>query len=42
MPRLGILLMIGGILTVVLLGLAGLLSFVDFTEAFVKFHQMAF
>jgi integral membrane protein (TIGR01906 family) len=42
LPRLGTLLLAGGILTVVLLGLAGLLSLVDFTEAFVKFHQMAF
>ena len=42
LPRLGTLLTIGGILTVVLLGLAGLASFVDFTEAFVKFHEMAF
>ncbi len=42
LPRLGMLLTIGGILTVVLLGLAGLASLVDFTEAFVKFHEMAF
>jgi integral membrane protein (TIGR01906 family) len=42
LPRLGTLLTIGGILTVVLLGLAGLASLVDFTEAFVTFHEMAF
>jgi integral membrane protein (TIGR01906 family) len=42
LPRLGLLLTIGGILTVVLLGLAGLASLVDFTEAFVTFHEMAF
>jgi integral membrane protein (TIGR01906 family) len=42
LPRLGTLLTIGGVVTVVLLGLLGLLSLVDFTEAFVKFHQMAF
>ena len=38
----GTLLTVGGILTVVLLGLAGLLSLVDFSQAFVKFHEMAF
>jgi integral membrane protein (TIGR01906 family) len=42
MPRLGLLLTLGGIVTVVLLGLAGLLSLVDFTEAFVKFHEIFF
>ena len=42
MPRLGTLLAVGGLLTVVLLGLAGLLSLVDFSQAFVKFHEMAF
>jgi integral membrane protein (TIGR01906 family) len=42
LPRLGTLLTIGGIVTVALLGLAGLASLVDFTEAFVKFHEMAF
>lgn len=42
LPRLGTLLTIGGIVTVVLLGLAGLASLVDFTEAFVTFHEMAF
>jgi len=42
LPRLGTLLTYGGILTVVVLGLAGLVSLVDFSEAFVKFHQMAF
>ncbi len=42
MPKLGTLLTIGGIVTVVLLGLAGLLSFVDFTQAFIAFHEMAF
>jgi integral membrane protein (TIGR01906 family) len=42
LPRLGTLLTIGGVLTVVLLGLAGLLSLVDFSEAFVRFHEMAF
>jgi integral membrane protein (TIGR01906 family) len=42
MPRLGLLLTLGGTVTVVLLGLCGLLSFVDFTEAFVKFHEIFF
>jgi integral membrane protein (TIGR01906 family) len=42
LPRVGTLLLIGGVVTVALLGLAGLLSLVDFTEAFVTFHQMAF
>jgi integral membrane protein (TIGR01906 family) len=42
LPKLGTLLTIGGVVTVVVLGLLGLLSLVDFTEAFVKFHQMAF
>jgi integral membrane protein (TIGR01906 family) len=42
MPRLGLLLTIGGIVTVVVLALCGLLSFVDFTEAFVKFHEIFF
>lgn len=42
LPRLGMMLTVGGILTVVLLGLAGLASLVDFTEAFVKFHEIAF
>jgi integral membrane protein (TIGR01906 family) len=42
LPRLGTILTIGGIVTVALLGLAGLLSLVDFSEAFVRFHQMAF
>jgi integral membrane protein (TIGR01906 family) len=42
LPRLGTLLTIGAIVTVVLLGLAGLASLVDFTEAFVTFHEMAF
>jgi integral membrane protein (TIGR01906 family) len=42
LPRLGTLLTIGGIVTVLLLGLAGLASLVDFSEAFVKFHEMAF
>ena len=42
MPRLGTLLTIGGIVTVVVLGLAGLLSFMDFSEAFVKFHEIFF
>ena len=42
LPRFGTLLTIGGVLTVGLLALAGLLSLVDFTEAFVKFHQLAF
>lgn len=42
MPRLGLLLTIGGIVTVLVLVLCGLLSFVDFTEAFVKFHEIFF
>ena len=42
LPRLGTLLMIGGIVTIVLLGLAGLLSLVDFSQAFVTFHELAF
>jgi len=42
LPRLGILLAAGGILTIALLVLAGLLSLVDFSEAFVKFHELAF
>ena len=42
LPRLGMLLTAGGILTVVLLGLAGLLSLVDFSQAFVRFHELAF
>lgn len=42
LPRLGLLLTTGGILTVVLLGLAGLLSLIDFSSAFVTFHELAF
>lgn len=42
LPRLGTLLTFGGILTVVLLAVAGLLSLVDFSQAFVTFHEMAF
>lgn len=42
LPRLGMLLCLGGILTVVLLVLAGLLSLVDFSQAFVRFHELAF
>ena len=42
LPRLGTLLTVGGILTIVLLGLAGLLSLVDFSQAFVRFHELAF
>lgn len=42
LPRLGMLLTAGGILTVVILGLAGLLSLVDFSGAFVAFHELAF
>jgi integral membrane protein (TIGR01906 family) len=42
LPRLGTLLTAGGILTVVILGLLGLLSLVDFSEAFIKFHELAF
>jgi integral membrane protein (TIGR01906 family) len=42
LPRLGTLLTAGGIVTVVLLGLAGLLSLVDFSQAFLTFHEMAF
>ena len=41
-PRLGTLLAIGGGLTVALLALTGLASLVDFTEAFTKFHELAF
>lgn len=40
--RLGWLLAAGGIATVGLLGLAGLLSLVDFSQAFVAFHELAF
>ena len=42
LPRLGWLLAAGGILTVALLVLAGLLSLVDFTQAFIAFHRLAF
>jgi integral membrane protein (TIGR01906 family) len=42
LPRLGTLLVAGGIATVAILGFAGLLSLVDFTEAWTKFHQIAF
>ncbi|MFN8636863.1 MAG: TIGR01906 family membrane protein [Chloroflexota bacterium] len=42
LARVGTLLVIGGIVTIALLATAGLLSLVDFSEAFVKFHQMAF
>jgi integral membrane protein (TIGR01906 family) len=42
LPRLGTLLVAGGMLTIVLLALAGLLSLVDFGEAFVRFHELAF
>lgn len=42
LSRLGTLLTIGGVVTVVLLGLAGLLSLVDFSQAFVTFHELAF
>ena len=42
LSRLGMLLAMGGILTVALLGLAGLLSLVDFSQAFVRFHELAF
>jgi len=42
LPRLGMVLAAGGILTVVVLGLAGLLSLVDFSSAFVMFHELAF
>jgi integral membrane protein (TIGR01906 family) len=42
LPRLGTMLTCGGILTVVVLGLAGLLSLVDFSQAFVTFHELAF
>ncbi|MGE3267882.1 MAG: TIGR01906 family membrane protein [Chloroflexota bacterium] len=42
LPRLGTLLVFGGIATVTILGLAGLLSLVDFTEAWIKFHEIAF
>jgi integral membrane protein (TIGR01906 family) len=42
LARLGTLLTAGGIVTVVLLGLAGLLSLVDFSQAFVRFHELAF
>ena len=42
LPRLGTLLTVGGIATVAVLGLAGLLSLVDFSQAFVTFHHLAF
>jgi integral membrane protein (TIGR01906 family) len=42
LPRLGTLLTAGAILTVVLLAVAGLLSLVDFSQAFVRFHELAF
>lgn len=42
LPRLGTLLVAGGIATVGILGLAGLLSLVDFTEAWTQFHLIAF
>ncbi|MCC6176964.1 MAG: TIGR01906 family membrane protein [Chloroflexi bacterium] len=42
LARLGQLLTVGGILTVVLLLLAGLASLVDFTQAFIAFHELAF
>jgi integral membrane protein (TIGR01906 family) len=42
LPRLGKLLVAGGILTIAVLGLAGLLSLVDFTQLFIKFHELAF
>jgi integral membrane protein (TIGR01906 family) len=42
LPRLGTLLTAGAILTVVLLAVAGLLSLVDFSQAFVTFHELAF
>lgn len=42
LPRLGVLLTAGGIVTVALLGLAGLLSLIDFSGAFVTFHELAF
>jgi integral membrane protein (TIGR01906 family) len=42
LSRLGALLVAGGIFTVVLLALAGLLSLIDFSSAFVRFHELAF
>ena len=42
LPRLGTLLTAGGITTVAILGLAGLLSLIDFTQAWIKFHEVAF
>ena len=42
LPRLGTLLVAGGMATVGILGLAGLLSLVDFTEAWTQFHHIAF
>jgi integral membrane protein (TIGR01906 family) len=42
LPRVGMLLTAGGIVTVVVLALAGLLSLVDFSAAFITFHEMAF
>jgi integral membrane protein (TIGR01906 family) len=42
LSRLGTLLTIGGVWTVVVLGLAGLLSLIDFSQAFVRFHELAF
>lgn len=42
LPTLGKLLAAGGIATVTILGLAGLLSLVDFTQAWTQFHHIAF
>jgi integral membrane protein (TIGR01906 family) len=42
LPRLGALLVTGGVATVLLLGAAGLLSLVDFTEVWTRFHYVAF
>lgn len=42
LPTLGKLLAAGGIATVTILGLAGLLSLVDFTQAWTQFHYIAF
>lgn len=42
LPRLGKLLVAGGILTIAFLALAGLLSLIDFTQLFIAFHKLAF
>lgn len=42
LPRVGMLLVAGGVATVVLLAAAGLSSLVDFTEVWTRFHHVAF